>query len=142
MFPKEGNNVPEIRFEGFSGGWIITGLASVALVIDPHPSHRAPDAITDGIPFLGIGDLSEDGKISLKNVRHVHHNIYDEHSVRYKLEKGDFAYGRVASIGKIIDLTINIDKKYTYSPTMALVKPFKLNSEYLKSYLKTNVLKT
>jgi len=36
-------------------------LGDVAHIIDPHPSHRAPEAVSDGIPFAGIGDVSEAG---------------------------------------------------------------------------------
>ena len=134
-------SVPEIRFEGFSCEWEIKPLAEVAEVIDPHPSHRAPDAVENGVPFIGIGDISVSGLVDFKNVRIVPLHIYNEHSARYTIENGDFAYGRVASIGKIIDLSNNVGNRYTYSPTMAIVKPKSLRPAFLKSYLGTDVFK-
>ncbi|WP_240537086.1 restriction endonuclease subunit S [Marinomonas flavescens] len=141
MFPKQGETAPEIRFKGFSGGWEEKPLSDIAQVIDPHPSHRAPDEVDNGVPFIGIGDISDAGLLDFKNVRIVPQDIYNEHSARYTIENGDFAYGRVASIGKIIDLSNNVGKKYTYSPTLAIVKPKSLYPAFLKSYLGTEVFK-
>lgn len=141
MFPKQGETTPEIRFKGFSGEWEVKPLSEVAEVIDPHPSHRAPDAVVNGVPFIGIGDISDSGLVDFKNVRIVPLHIYNEHTARYTIENGDFAYGRVASVGKIIDLSNNVGNKYTYSPTMAIVKPKSLRPSFLKSYLGTDVFK-
>ncbi|ESE40338.1 restriction endonuclease subunit S [Shewanella decolorationis] len=141
MFPKQGETIPEIRFKGFSGEWEVKPLSEVAEVIDPHPSHRAPDAVENGVPFIGIGDISDSGLVDFKNVRIVPLHIYNEHSARYTIENGDFAYGRVASVGKIIDLSNNVGNRYTYSPTMAIVKPKSLRPAFLKSYLGTDVFK-
>ena len=141
MFPKQGKTESEIQFIGFSVEWEQKALGILAHVVDPHPSHRAPNAVSQGVPFIGIGDISEDGKVDFSNVRIVSARIYDEHSKRYAINEGDFAYGRVASIGKIIDLSKNALSKYTYSPTMALVKPISVNPAYLKSYLKTEAFK-
>ncbi|UZM75600.1 restriction endonuclease subunit S [Yersinia sp. SCPM-O-B-9106 (C-191)] len=141
MFPKQGETIPEIRFKGFSGEWVENILSEIANVIDPHPSHRAPDAVDNGVPFIGIGDISDVGLVDWKNVRIVPSRIYSEHSARYTIEKGDFAYGRVASVGKIINLSNNVGCEYTYSPTMAIVKPTSLYPAYLRYYLQTEVFK-
>ncbi|MDW2009939.1 restriction endonuclease subunit S [Vibrio sp. Vb0301] len=141
MFPKAGETIPEIRFDGFSGEWVTKSLSKIAHVIDPHPSHRAPEAVANGVPFIGIGDVAANGYVDFKNVRIVPYHIYDEHRQRYQVEVGDFAYGRVASIGKIIDLSSNVEREYTYSPTMAIVKPVALYSPYLKGYMNTSVFK-
>ena len=33
--------------------WEVTELGNVADVIDPHPSHRAPQIVENGFPFGG-----------------------------------------------------------------------------------------
>src|SRR5690554_2245619 len=38
-------------------------LGDVAHIIDPHPSHRAPPEVREGVPFAGIGDISEAGEL-------------------------------------------------------------------------------
>lgn len=65
MFPREGENVPRIRFLGFTGPWEQRKLEDISSVIDPHPSHRAPVEVESGIPFIGIGDVDEAGNIKL-----------------------------------------------------------------------------
>lgn len=136
LFPKQGETVPKVRFPEFEGDgeWIVDSLSNCADVIDPHPSHRAPAATNEGVPFIGIGDISENGKLDWKNVRIVGHEILYEHQERYTLKTGDFAYGRVASIGKVVDLSENVDKGYTYSPTMAIIQPYSIDSSYLKQF--------
>ena len=54
--------VPELRFPEFKEKWSTEVLSYYSDVIDPHPSHRAPAAESDGVPFIGIGDISENGK--------------------------------------------------------------------------------
>ena len=111
------------HFKEFEGSeWKENRLADLADVIDPHPSHRAPKEYLDGIPFIGIGDISENGDIDFSKVRKVHPSIADEHAKAYIVQEGDIAFGRVASIGKVIKLKVTFFK-YTISPTMALIKP-------------------
>lgn len=131
--------VPKIRFPEFqgSGDWVIKPFKKAAKVIDPHPSHRAPQAVTEGVPFIGIGDISEQGVVDFSNVRIVAGEVYDEHKRRYVLSRGDFAFGRVASVGKVVDLSNNVDSRYTYSPTMAIIKPSNVNATYLKYFVQS-----
>jgi type I restriction enzyme, S subunit len=117
------------EFEGSE--WAENRLGDLADVIDPHPSHRAPKEYLDGIPFIGIGDISENGDIDFSKVRKVHPSIADEHAKAYIVEEGDIAFGRVASIGKVIKLKVT-SFKYTISPTMALIKP---KSNIVSSFL-------
>ena len=129
----------QLRFKDQNGNdfpdWEEKVLGELVKVIDPHPSHRAPTAVEDGIPFIGIGDINSSGTVDFKNVRLVSDGIYEEHRKRYIIEAGDFAYGRVASIGKVAELTANVDKRYTYSPTLAIIKPFDVNSVFIKFYM-------
>ena len=128
--------MPNYRFPEFEGDgeWVIDKLSNCADVVDPHPSHRAPSAVNNGIPFIGIGDISEQGALDTKNVRLVPKEILDEHKERYQLHIGDFAYGRVASVGKVVNLSKNIDKEYTYSPTMAIIQPNKVYASFLRHF--------
>lgn len=130
----ENKVAPSLRFDIFKESWINKLMKECADVIDPHPSHRAPKALIGGIPFIGIGDISENGKLDTSRVRCVSEEIYKEHSNRYTLKNNDFAFGRVASVGKVIDLSANIGKVYTYSPTMAIIQPKEISSIFLRFY--------
>jgi type I restriction enzyme S subunit len=132
----------KLRFKDANGKtypkWEEKKLSEVVDVIDPHPSHRAPDAVLNGIPFIGIGDISTSGVVDFSNVRLVGDEIYEEHRKRYKIELGDFAYGRVASIGKVVGLDLSINERYSFSPTMAIIKPKRVNSIYIRFYMQSD----
>ena len=121
MFPKAGEKIPELRFKGFTDDWELRKLGDISKVIDPHPSHRAPAATEEGIPFIGIGDVNEVGNINYKTARIVDAKIFDEHHNRYDLSIPSIGIGRVASLGKVIRLRDDIGK-YVVSPTMSVIQ--------------------
>lgn len=110
--------------------WTVRQLSKVAQIIDPHPSHRAPDAVIDGVPFAGIGDLTERGELLGGKARVVPRSVLAEHRNRYRLSRNSIGFGRVASIGKVIDFRQDVPD-LTISPTMAVIEPFGINREFL-----------
>ncbi|MBZ1511404.1 restriction endonuclease subunit S, partial [Leuconostoc mesenteroides] len=112
---------PQIRFKSFTDDWEERKLGDISKVIDPHPSHRAPAATEEGIPFIGIGDVNEVGNINYKTARIVDAKIFDEHHNRYDLSIPSIGIGRVASLGKVIRLRDDIGK-YVVSPTMSVIQ--------------------
>ena len=120
------------EFEARGEAWEEAKLGDIGRVIDPHPTHRAPPEYPGGIPFVGIGDISEYGVLDLSTVRRVNPSVYQDHAKIYIIEKGDFAYGRVASIGKVIMFN-DTSQKFVLSPTMALIK---LNSGVCKDFVR------
>lgn len=108
------------RLPGFSGEWVEKKLGEVADVIDPHPSHRAPSEVSNGIPFVGIGDLDEEGNIVGAKLRLVDASVLQEHAQRYNLSDGLIGLGRVASIGKVVALKKQADR-YAISPTLGVI---------------------
>lgn len=76
MFPKNGSNVPEIRFKGFTEAWEQRKLeATNTFFTDGNYGEAYPKSsdITDsgsGIPFLTGGNL-KDGKISLDGASYI-----------------------------------------------------------------------
>ena len=102
--------------------WVRIPLGELVDVIDPHPSHRAPDAVVQGIPFVGIGDIREDGSLIEGKGRIVSEKIFDEHIKRYQISDRTIGFGRVATIGKVISFR-NPTTKFVVSPTMAVLEP-------------------
>lgn len=112
---------PELRFKGFDEEWDERILNEIGVVIDPHPSHRAPKEEVGGIPFIGIGDVDEMGNINHVSARLVSSDVYDEHRKRYDLNIPSLGLGRVASLGKVIRLRADVGK-YVISPTLSVLQ--------------------
>lgn len=125
------------RLPGFIGKWNVKKLGSVADVIDPHPSHRAPNEVSNGVPFLGIGDLDECGNVIGKNLRIVDYSILEEHARRYSLDDELIGLGRVASIGKVVKLNKHGDG-YAISPTLGVIRGREAKRSYLLYALGSN----
>lgn len=105
-------------------------LSHVCDVIDPHPSHRAPERAVGGIPFVGIGDFDSNGTLQIEKARIVPASFLSEHKARYSLQENLLAIGRVASIGKVVRLP-KISDPFLVSPTLAIVRPRSIDISYL-----------
>ncbi|MEQ9354869.1 restriction endonuclease subunit S [Coleofasciculus chthonoplastes] len=119
---------------------IYISLGDVAHIIDPHPSHRAPEEVKEGIPFAGIGDISETGNLIHGRGRTVPKRILSEHSLRYQLSGNTIGFGRVATIGKVIDFQEGI-RDLVLSPTMAVIEPHTIDRDYLLAVLGSQKVK-
>lgn len=126
----------QTRLPGFDGKWHVKQLGVVADVIDPHPSHRAPDEVANGVPFVGIGDLDESGNIVGNKLRLVDASVLDEHALRYNLNDELIGLGRVASIGKVVALKSHLDG-YAISPTLGVIRGREAKRAYLLYALKS-----
>ncbi len=120
-------------------GWCIKKLEDIADVIDPHPSHRAPAVVLNGIPFVGIGDLNENGDLIGTKIRTVDPSVLDEHLARYNLNEELIGLGRVASIGKVVKLKYT-GANYTISPTLGVIRGTKVRRDYLLYALKSKAV--
>ena len=119
--------------------WKVCSLGELGQIIDPHPSHRAPPEVNDGIPFLGIGDLKENGEFDTSKVRLVAREEILEHEKRYQISENTIGFGRVASIGKIIDFPMEL-KNVLISPTLAVIEPHSAQKKFLVNYLKSQLI--
>jgi type I restriction enzyme S subunit len=116
-------------------GWSRAPLSDLADVIDPHPSHRAPPAVGNGVPFVGIGDLNSAGTL-VGGGRLVDPAVLAEHLARYDFRDGLLGLGRVASIGKVVRFPVG-PARYAVSPTMGVIRPTKTPREFLEYALRS-----
>ncbi|WP_230657535.1 restriction endonuclease subunit S [Psychrobacter sp. I-STPA10] len=137
VIKKKNQNFVLTDFGYVPDDWKQYKLETVADVIDPHPSHRAPPELKNGIPFLGIGDLDEKGETIKGEVRRVGKYVLHEHAQRYDFKDGLIGLGRVASIGKVVKFN-KLQKDITISPTLGLIKPNNIQREYLVHFLKSD----
>jgi type I restriction enzyme S subunit len=103
-------------------GWNNISLETIAHIIDPHPSHRAPDEAIIGFPFAGIGDIDFFGNIDINKARLIGEEFVLKQERDFEIDQNSIGYGRVGTVGKVVRLR---KQKYRYalSPTMAVINP-------------------
>ena len=119
LFPNE---LVDSEIGEMPKGWVKTQLDEIAEVIDPHPSHRAPKAVSDGYPFAGIGDIDEMGNINLAKARIIAEEAVTEQEQTYRINESSVGFGRVGTVGKVVRLRKQ-DFRFAISPTLAIVNP-------------------
>ncbi len=129
----------QTRLPGFHGEWEVKRLDEIADVIDPHPSHRAPDEVSNGVPFVGIGDLDEDGNLVGSKLRYVDRTVLVEHAARYNLDDQLIGLGRVASIGKVVCLK-PLPEGFAISPTLGVIRGRIVQRGYLLYALRSKFI--
>jgi len=129
----------QTRLPGFHGEWEVKRLDDVAEVIDPHPSHRAPNEVSNGVPFLGIGDIDDNGNIVGTKLRYVDRLVLIEHAARYNLNDQLIGLGRVASIGKVVCLK-PLPEAYAISPTLGIIRGRAAKRNYLLYALRSKFI--
>jgi|SRR5690242_16639096 len=137
---KNGIEVPE--------EWEVGCLATLIKAVDAHPSHRTPQSVENGIPYLGISDIDEYRNIDLKKCRKVSHLVLYEHNHRYQLRNGDIIFGKIGTIGEPKRLKAWQD--VTISANVILIQPHNtpdfifwvLNSEYILTQVKNTIHST
>ena len=98
MFPKNGANVPEIRFKGFSDAWEQRKLDTITDVRDG--THDSPQYVETGHPFITSKNV-KDGFINYEDIQYVSDKDYEEINKRSKVDKNDILMGMIGTIGNI-----------------------------------------
>jgi len=117
--------------------WEVVELGKVSDILDPHPSHRAPKEDPHGFPFVGIGDVSENGIIDIAKSRKISLDDVIQQNNSIQINKNDIGFGRVATVGKIIKFQ-SYDFPFALSPTMAVIKFFNIDNDFLYQFLSSD----
>lgn len=131
MFPKNGSNVPEIRFAGFTDAWEQRKLAEIADVYDG--THQTPQYTDDGIMFLSVENIK-----TLKSQKYISEEAF---MTEFKIfpEKGDVLMTRIGDIG-----TANVfesNEPTAYYVSLALIKCKDLDPYFLKESIYSETVK-
>ena len=118
---KEPDPVDTTGLPKLPDGWCWASASELADVVDPQPSHRTPPEHEGGIPYVGMGDVRNDGVLDLSNARKVSLEVLWEHRERYTIEPGDFIFGKIGTLGAPCRLTAPFD--YALSANVVLVQP-------------------
>ena len=79
--------------------WDRVPVSSVALGIFDGP-HATPKPAAEGPVFLGIQNITEDGRIDLSNIRHISEEDYHRWTRRACPEPGDIVFTYEATLNR------------------------------------------
>lgn len=134
MFPKNGKDVPEIRFKGFEGAWEERKLGEICVIGDID--HRMPESVKDGIPYIMTGSFVGINDIDFENSKLISTKDYEQLSKKIKPETGDILFARYASVGAVRYVETQIKFLVSYSCAI-LKRNDTFNSKYLFYYLQS-----
>ncbi|WP_191603756.1 restriction endonuclease subunit S [Marinomonas algicola] len=106
-------NVPEIRFNGFSGEWRRRILGRLCDIGDID--HRMPESKATGIPYLMTGDFYGINGLDFKSAKLISIEDYEQLSKKIKPEFGDIIFARYASVGSVRYVETKIRFLISYS---------------------------
>lgn len=109
VFPKEGEDVPEIRFKGFDKNW---GKIKIGKIMNKGGSGGTPNTsmkeyYNGNIPFLGISDITKtSGSITRTDKEISEKGLLN--STSYIVPKGSVSLAMYASVGKVAKLGVDV----------------------------------
>ena len=143
MFPKEGKDVPETRFPGFTDAWEQRKLGSISEIkTGPFGSTlHADDYVTDGIPIITTEHFKNGDLPTSKNgLPQVSDEDYKRLS-SYVLNEGDIVFSRVGSVD-INALVMPSQRHWLFSGRVLRVRPDMVNDpQFLHTVLETETIK-
>lgn len=128
LFPKNGQNNPELRFRGYTDAWEKRKLNNVADIYDG--THQTPQYTKNGIPFISVENIK-----SLETNKYISKDDFLK-NFKIKPEKSDILMTRIGDIGTTHVVPDNQDRAYYVS--LALIKPHNQNSNFIAQYLESN----
>ena len=141
MFPKKGEKVPDIRFDGFTDDWEQRKLGEVCEIKD---SARIPNSewSETGVPYIRASDVTNE---NTDGVLFISQERYEFYKNRTGVPtKDDVLFNGGGEIGKSLLIT---DKKPIYVQGGAVLyartsKSKELVGQYLKTYFETTNAKS
>lgn len=133
MFPKTGEDKPEIRFARFTDAWEQRKLGDESDVRDG--THDSPKYYDKGYPLVTSKNLKDFG-LDLSNVSFISDEDFEVINKRSKVDIGDILFGMIGTIGN----PVLVDRAGFAIKNVALIKEQKkiLNS-FLIQILKSPV---
>ena len=96
MFPQTGENMPRVRFAGFTESWQERRLGDVADVRDG--THDSPKYYPTGYPLITSKNLTDAG-LDMSDVSFISAEDFENINKRSKVDIGDIIFGMIGTIG-------------------------------------------
>ncbi len=120
--------------------WSVTRLSRLSNVIDPQPDHRAPLMDDNGLPYLGIRDINDDGTINTETARIVELAAIEKQERSFKIKDGDIVFGKVGSLAEPKHILLG-GERVALSATLVLIQTDnKIVSRFLKYFLDSSFI--
>lgn len=135
LFPKEGADEPELRFEGFSGAWERTTLGSVAKISSAARVHKSQWR-SAGVPFYRASDVTAFKNGTVNPKAFISFDLYEKLTATSgRLQKGDLLVVGGGTVG--VPYIVPTDEPlYSKDADLLWLKPLpSAVSEYLATYL-------
>ena len=133
MFPKDGKNVPEIRFKGFTDTWEQRKLNELTNIITKGTTPL--DKVNEGtINFIKIENIdSFSGNINITSkITEEEHNSYLKRS---QLKENDLLFSIAGTLGRVTVVKSDILPANT-NQALAIIRLKDGDINYIKTYLK------
>lgn len=128
MFPQNGENVPEIRFKGFTNAWEQRKVGELASVSMNRRIFKEQTTENGDVPFFKIGTFGgiPDAYISRK--------LFEEYRAKYPYPKvGDILISASGSIGRTVEYS-GKDEYFQDSNIVWLNHDERINNSFLKCF--------
>jgi type I restriction enzyme S subunit len=138
MFPKNGSNVPEIRFKGFSDAWEQRKLSDLCSLFTDGDWIEAKDQSTEGVRLVQTGNVGVTQYLDkTNNAKWISEDTFS----RLKCEEifeGDILISRLPDPAGRACIMPNLGTKMITAVDCTIVRTLPdVNSEYLVQYLST-----
>ena len=100
MFPKNGSNVPEIRFKGFTDAWEQRKLSEIVDKAVDNRGKTPPISMDGSHPLIEVACLGGGAPDYSKIEKYLDDNAFDNFLRNY-IKKGDILFSTVGSIGLV-----------------------------------------
>ena len=128
MFPRDGSNIPEVRFAGFTDDWEQRKLGEIVGIYDGV--HQTPKYQDSGIMFLSVENIS-----TLQSTKYISEEDFKRDYKVYPQEN-DILMTRIGDVGTTNVVTDNTLKAYYVS--LALLKYKNTNPYFLSNAMQSN----
>ena len=137
MFPKNGSNVPEFRFKGFTEAWEQRKLSEMSSLITKGTTPL-DKSNTGNVNFVKIESIDEaSGEITItKKITNEEHEGYLRRS---QLKENDILFSIAGTLGRVTSVKSSILPANT-NQALAIIRCKSGDLQYVKTYLKGKVV--
>ena len=136
MFPKNGEKVPELRFEGFTDAWEERKLGQYTKLITKGTTPKDKTGIGD-VNFVKVENITN-GKIY--PINKIKQNEHDNYLKRSRLEEKDILFSIAGTLGRTAIVNKSILPANT-NQALAIIRGYDFDTNFLITSLAGNVVK-